>query len=333
MPSRPAPTSPSRRTLLALLIAGLTQGIAAPAFGQTAGSARTTKVIVGSPAGSLGDVLARLVADKLREAGGHTTLVDNRPGAAGALAADAVARSPGDGSTLLVAPDAVMVVNPFVYAKLPYDPVRDFQPVALLGKASLVLLASPTLKVKTFEDFVRLAKSQPKAINYGSGGAGHPTHILMELINNRTGIQLTHVPYKGTTPALQDLMSGQIGVMVAGMVEALPQIKAGNVVPLAASGPTAKENLPGVPELKDFHPDLNLSVWFAVFAPASTPPALVRTLNAEINTAWQQPDVRKRLADFGLVPQPSTPAELTQLMAQDRERFGPLVKSLGLVVE
>ncbi len=329
----PAPHCSSRRALVALLATVLVPGMALPTFAQQAGGARTTKVIVGSPAGSLGDVLARLVADKLRETGGHTTIVDNRPGAAGALAADAVARSPGDGSALLVAPDAVMVVNPFIYAKLPYDPVRDFQPVALLGKASLVLLASPALKVRTFEDFVRLAKSQPKTINYGSGGAGHPTHILIELISNRTGIQLTHVPYKGTTPALQDLMSGQIGVMVAGMVEALPQIKAGNVVPLAASGPTAKENLPSVPELKDFHADLNLSVWFAVFAPASTPPAMVRTLNTEINAAWQQPDVRKRLADFGLVPQPSTPAELTQLMAQDRDRFGPLVKSLGLVIE
>lgn len=325
------PHTPStlRRAVLVLAVAAL----AAPVRAQPAGAAKVTKVIVGSPPGSLGDVLARLVADKLREASGQTAIADNRPGAAGAIAADAVARAPGDGSTLLVAPDAVMVVNPFVYAKLAYDPVRDFQPVALLGKASLVLLASPALKVKSFDEFVRLAKAQPKAINYGSGGAGHPTHILMELIANRMGIQLTHVPYKGTTPALQDLMSGQIGVMVAGMVEALPQIKAGNVVPLAASGPTARENLPGVPELKDFHPDLNLSVWFAAFAPASTPPALVRTLNAELNAAWQQPDVRKRLGDFGLVPQPSSPAELAQLMAQDRERFGPLVKSLGPVVE
>ena len=325
------PHTPStlRRAVLVLAVAAL----AAPVRAQPAGAAKVTKVIVGSPPGSLGDVLARLVADKLREASGQTAIADNRPGAAGAIAADAVARAPGDGSTLLVAPDAVMVVNPFVYAKLAYDPVRDFQPVALLGKASLLLLASPALKVKSFDEFVRLAKAQPKAINYGSGGAGHPTHILMELIANRTGMQLTHVPYKGTTPALQDLMSGQIGVMVAGMVEALPQVKAGHVIPLAASGPTAKDNLPGVPELKDFHPDLNLSVWFSLFAPASTPPALVRALNTELNAAWQQPDVRRRLADFGLVPQPSSPAELAQLMATDRERFGPLVKSLGLVVE
>lgn len=321
--------SPWRRALLALAAATA----AGRASGQTSGGAKTTRIVVGSPAGSLGDVLARLVADKLRESSGQTTIVDNRPGAAGALAADAVARAPGDGSALLVAPDAVMVVNPFVYTKLAYDPVRDFQPVALLGKASLVLLASPALKVRSMDEFVRLAKTQPRAVNYGSGGAGHPTHILMELIANRVGIQLTHVPYKGTTPALQDLMSGQIGVMVAGMVEALPQIKAGNVVALAASGPTAKDNLPALPELREFHPDLNVSVWFGVFAPASVPVVTLRTLNTDLNAAWQQPDVRKRLADFGLVPQPSTPAEVTQLMVQDRERFGPLVKSLGLVVE
>src|SRR4051812_25150686 len=151
-----------------------------PVLGAVAQPARTYRVVVGSPPGALGDVLARLVAQKLGDASAQTAIADNRPGAAGAIAAEFVAHAAGDGQTLLVAPDAVMVVNPFVYPKLPYNPLKDFQSVAMLGRASFTLIVSPQLNVKTMADFVRLAKSKPKSINFGSGGSGHPTHIVME---------------------------------------------------------------------------------------------------------------------------------------------------------
>jgi tripartite-type tricarboxylate transporter receptor subunit TctC len=325
--------TPSRRiALTSLAAAGLACTLPFAAFSQRL-PARPYKIIVGSPPGALGDVLARLMAQKLSEASGQPAVVDNRPGAAGAIAAEAVAKSPADGSTLLLAPDAVMVVNPFVYPKLAYDPARDFQSVGLLGKASLVLLVSPALKVKTFAEFVRLAKAQPKAINYGTGGVGHPTHMVMELLCSRAGIQLTAVPYKGTTPALQGLMGGEVGAMISGMVEALPQVKAGNAIALAASGPAAKEMFPGLPEFKETSTDLDLSVWFGMFAPAATPREVVTLLNAEVNKALGQPDVQKRLADFGLAPSPVATTDLDALMRADRARFGPLVKALGLVAE
>jgi tripartite-type tricarboxylate transporter receptor subunit TctC len=289
------------------------------------------RVVVGSPPGALGDVLARLVAQKLGDATGQTAIADNRPGAAGAIAAEFVARAAGDGNTLLVAPDAVMVVNPFVYPKLPYDPVKDFKPVALLGKASLVLIVSPKLNVKSLAEFVQLAKAKPKAIDFGSGGAGHPTHIVMELLANRLGIQLTHVAYKGTSPAIQGLLGGEVGAMISGVVEAMPHIKAGTVVPLAASGPAAKEIFPALPQFKDFHEDLDVSVWFGVFAPASTSRETVTALNTEINKSLQQPDVQKKLSDYGLMPTPLPASELEKVVRQDLARFGPLVKSLGLV--
>ena len=323
---------PRRRGLLQLLAASLVGGTAVRVLAQKFPS-RAVRIVVGSPPGALGDVLARVIGQQLTELTNQPAIVENRPGAAIAIAAEVVAKSPGDGHTLLLAPDAAFVVNPFIYPKLPYDPARDFQPVALLGRASLVLLASPTLQVKTFDDFARRAKDRPKAINYGSGGVGHPTHIIMELVCDRTGIQLTNVPYSGTTPALQGLMRGDILAMISGFAEAMPQIRAGAVVPLAPSGPAAKDTFPTLPELKDLHSDLDVSVWFGVFAPAATPREVVLTLNAEFNKALAQPDVRKRFSDFGLIPEPGTPAEFEKLIKQDRERYEPLVKALRIVVE
>lgn len=321
----------SRRCALKrLLAAGALASPFAQAFAQSLPS-KPFRIVVGSPPGALGDVLSRLVGQKLSDSTGQPAVVDNKAGAAGAIAADAVAKSAGDGATLLLAPDAVMVVNPFVYPKLPYDPVKDFKSVALIGKASLALVVSPRLNVRTFEDFVRLAKERPKAINFGSGGSGHPTHMVMELLSSRVGIELTHVPYKGTSPAIQGLLAGDVDAMITGVVEAMPYIKANSVLPLAASGPAAKQIFPSLPQFKDFNPDLDVSVWFGLFAPASTPVPVVSALNTEVNKALGQADVQKRLADFGLMPTPGPTSDLDQLVKSDLARFGPLVKSLGLV--
>lgn len=324
-------TRASRRCALQqLLSAGFAFSPFGKALAQSLGS-KPYRIVVGSPPGALGDVLSRLVGQKLSDATGQPAVVDNRAGAAGTIAADLVAKSPGDGSTLLLAPDAVMVVNPFVYPKLPYDPVKDFKSVAVIGKASLALIVSPKLKVKTFDDFVKLAKAKPKAINFGSGGSGHPTHIVMELLANRVGIELTHVPYKGTSLAIQGLLGGDVDAMITGVVEAMPHIKSGSVIPLAASGPAAKEIFPSLPQFKEFNPDLDVSVWFGLFAPASTPAPVVAALNSEVNKAMLQPDVQKRLGDYGLMPTPGPTADLDFLVKSDLARFGPLVKSLGLV--
>jgi tripartite-type tricarboxylate transporter receptor subunit TctC len=321
---------PDRRTaLLHVLATGLAASAPLPVWAQPL-SSRPVKVVVGSPPGALGDVIARLLAQKLGEALGQPGVVDNRAGASGAIAADYAAKAPGDGHTLLVAPDGVMVVNPFVFTKLPYDPIKDFRSVALLGKATLVLLVSPTLKVKTFAEFVQLAKSKPKAINFGSGGPGHPSHMAMELVANRLGLQMTHVPYKGTSLALQGLLGAEVEAVIVSMAEAMPQVKAGTVIPLATSGPAAKEVFPNLPEFKESSADLDIAVWFGVFTAASTPADVVQRLNTEVNKVLAQPDVVKRLADFGLTTTPGAPSALSQLMTADLARFGPLVKALGI---
>ena len=321
---------PNRRAaLLRILATGVAATVNLPVWAQPL-SPRPIKVVVGSPPGALGDVIARLMAQKLGDALGQPSIVDNRAGASGGIAADYVAKSPGDGHTLLVAPDAVMVVNPFVFPKLPYDPTRDFRSVALLGKATLVLLVSPALSVKTLAEFVQKAKAKPKAINFGSGGPGHPSHMAMELVASRLGLQLTHVPYKGTSLALQGLMGGDVDAVIVSMAEAMPQVKAGNVIALATSGPAAKEVFPNLPEFKESNPDLDISVWFGMFAPASTPSDVLLRLNTEINKALSQADVTRRLAEFGLTVTPGSPSVLDLLMTADRARFGPLVKALGI---
>lgn len=322
-------TTTRRSVLLMGTSMALAAAINTPAWSQPL-SSQPLKVVVGSPPGALGDVIARLMAQKMGESLGQTNLVDNRAGASGILAADAVAKAPGDGHTLLVAPDAVMVVNPFIFPKLPYDPTKDFKSVALLGKATLVLLVSPTLKVNNFAEFVQLVKKKPMSVSFGSGGLGHPSHMAMELLSNRVGFQMLHVPYKGTSPAMQGLIGGEIGATITSMAEAMPHVKAGTVIPIATSGPAAKEVFPNLPEFKESHPDLDIAVWFGLFTSASTPDALVQRLNQEANKVLALPDVKKRLGDFGLTAIITTPKTLDQLMKDDRARFGPLVKALGI---
>lgn len=322
-----------RQAVKALLAAGASLAGVLPVQAQPKYPSRPIKVVVGNAAGSLDDILARLIGSKLTDATGQPVVVDNRIGAGASLAADQVAKSPADGYSLLLCADSAMTFNPFVYPKLPYDPSRDFQPVAMIGKASMMLAVSPTLNVRNFAEFVRLAKSKPKAINYGSAGAGSTLHIVMELISNRLGIELTHVPYKGPAPAMQALMAGEVSAMIVGMAVGMPQVRAERIVPLATSGPLGKETFPNLPEFKDSHPDLDVSTWFGFFAPAATPRDVVALLNGEINRSLTLPDVRKRLADFGIVPRPSQPAELELAARADRQRYGVLIKGLGLPSE
>lgn len=318
-----------RRARLEVLF-GVGLALSVPLVQAQAYPTKPVQVVVGSPPGALGDVLARMTARKLNEQLGQAFVVENRPGAALAIAAEAVARSAPDGYTLLVAPDSAVVVNQFIYSKLPYDPTKDFQSVGLLGKASVVLVVSPALGVTNVNDFIGLVKSKPGKIDFGSGGIGHPTHMLMELFRTRLGLDVNHVAYRGTTPALQDIASGQVGTMIVGIAESIQLIKAGRLVALAASGPQAKEVFPQLPLMTQLHKDLDLSVWFGVFAPAATPKDRVALLNAEVNKMLVQSDVVKQFSGFGMVPQPGPASELDRLMETDRARFGPLVKALGI---
>jgi tripartite-type tricarboxylate transporter receptor subunit TctC len=322
---------PSRRHLL--LAAAALAAPGARAQGAASFPTRAVRLVVPSPPGSLADIIARLFSPGMGEELKQSVVVDNRPGAAGALAADVVAKSPPDGYNLLLATDSLLTINPFIYPSLSYDSRRDFQPVSLFGKASVVLVVSPALGVKTLREFIALAKSRPGTLNYGSGGNGHTTHLAMELLLNRADLKITHVPYRGTAPAVQALMAGEVGAVITGVGEVAGHIKAGKVLVLASSGPVGKTLFPDVPEMKEIHPDLDLAFWFGLLAPAKTPRPIVTQLHAAVTRATSQPEVRQRLGDFGLTPMSATPEVVEGMIVADLAKYGPLVRALGIKAE
>lgn len=325
-----SPAPYARRAWIVACGTALMMAAAAPVAMAQTYPTKPIRLVVGSPPGALGDVLARVLSQSMGKSLGQSIVVDNKPGASLAIAADTVAKAPADGYTLLIAPDSATVVNPFLYPKLPYDPVKELRSIGLVGKATLVLVVANSLNINTVPEMVSVAKLRPDAINFGSGGAGHPTHLAMEMFANRMHIQLTHVPYKGSSPAIQALVTGEISAMIVGVAEAMPLIAAGRIKPIAASGPQAKEKFPALPELREFNKDLDMSVWFGLHAPSATPQPVIDKLNAELNHALALPEVKSRLDEFGMQPQPGPASQLDAIQALDRARYGPLVKSLGL---
>ena len=307
-------------------------------FGSTALLAqeyptKPVRVIVPNAPGSLNDTVARLVFAKVSEALGQQFIVDNRAGAGGSVAAELLAKAPADGYTLINAVNTIMVVNPFLYSKLAYDPARDFEPVSMLVKISEILVVHPSLGVKSVDEFVRLAKSRPRQINYCSGGNGHPTHLMMELLQRKAGIQLIHVPYKGTSPAMQALVSGEVAAFNIGIGLARPHITSGRIIALAKTGFPSKDAFPEVPALTASFPDAEYIPWQALFAPKRTPKPVVAKLNAAIGAALTAPDVQSRFKDLDLTAAPGSPAQLEQAVRTDMGVNRELVKSIGLKLD
>ena len=294
---------------------------------------KPVRVVVPNAPGSLNDTVARLVFARIGEAVGQQFIVDNRSGAGGSIGAEAVAKAPPDGYTLLVCANTVMAVNPFLYARAGYDALRDFEPVSMLVKIGEVLVVHPSLGVKTVADLVRLAQQRPRQINYASGGNGHPTHLMMELFQRKAGVQLVHVPYKGTTPAMQALVAGEVAAFNIGVGLARPHIASGKVIALAKTGHAAADTLRGVPPLTAYLPQAEYVPWQAAFAPKGTAQAVVARLNAEIGKVLATPEVTGRLASLDLAPVAGPPGELDQALRRDIEVNRVLVKDLGLKLD
>lgn len=307
----------------------------APAHAQTAANypSKPIRFIVPYAPGGSTSYVARLVGAKLTEAWGQQVLVDNKPGANTAIGSEALVRSPPDGYTISLAASTHATV-PHLVANLPYDALRDFTPVASMVTTQLVLVVHPSVPANTLAEFIALAKAKPNELNFAAVGTGSSTHLAGEYFKSVAGVKMQHVPYKGTAPAITDLIGGQIQLNFDTPVTSLPHIKSGRLKALAITGSRRLATLPDVPTFAEAGlPAYDFQLWFGVMAPAGTPKPIVEKLSAEIGRILALPDVRQQLADQGLDAAYRPPADFDALVRADLDRFGKLIKAAGIKIE
>jgi tripartite-type tricarboxylate transporter receptor subunit TctC len=326
----------SRRHLLVLAAALAAPAIHAQQAQQPAGAAGGApplRLIVPFTPGTGIDLIARTVGPKLGERLGRPVVVDNRAGASGNIGTEAVVRAAPNGNTLLVSVNT-LVMNRSLYPKLPFDPVKDLMPVSLTSWGQLILVTNPGSGWRTAGDLVQAAKAKPGAINYASPGVGTPHHLSMELFKATNAIFVTHVPYRGTAPAVTDLLGGQVELMFLPIHVALPHVKAGKLVALGIGSEKRHALLPQVPTLAEANAGkVNVDMWYGIFAPPGTAPDFVARLNRELRDILALPEVRTAFETQGMDPAGSTPEEFRRLVEQDAERWAQLIKSRGITAE
>ncbi|HEV2041689.1 MAG TPA: tripartite tricarboxylate transporter substrate binding protein [Casimicrobiaceae bacterium] len=295
---------------------------------------RTIRLVVPFPAAGTTDILARAAAQKLTEAFGQSVVVDNRPGAAGNIGSDLVAKSAPDGYTLLMGTVGTHAINPSLYSKMPYDHVKDFVPVVLVAGVPNVLVVNPALPVNSVADLIKLAKDKPGQINFASSGSGTSIHLSGELFKTMAGVDITHVPYKGSSPALIDLIGGQVQIMFDNLPSALPQIKAGKLRAIAVTSLKRAPVLPDVPTISESGlPGFEASSWFGVLAPAGTPAPIVARINAEVNKWLQSAEAREKLLSQGAEAAGGSPEQFANHIRAESEKWAKVVKASGAKVD
>jgi tripartite-type tricarboxylate transporter receptor subunit TctC len=315
--------------MLRLLIAAL--AFCGLAQAQEPWPSKPIKLIVPFTPGTGMDILARTLGPGLAEKWKVAVVVENRPGASGNIGTEAVARAPADGYTALVTA-STLVMNRSLFKSVPYDPVKDFAPVALLAVGSLALVTHPSVAANTVQELVALARANPGRLDYGSPGNGTPHHLAMELFKQQTGTRMVHIPYKGTGPATQDLLGGQIQVMFHTVHVVLPLVQAGRLKMLAAGGTQRSLAAPQVPSLAEASGIRNIDtdIWFGIYLPAGVPQEAVARLNAELNALLKLPATEAALAKQGLQVMGGTPERLGQLTRADAERWAQVVREAGI---
>lgn len=295
---------------------------------------KPVRLIVPFPPGGSADILARAIGQKVGDGLGQPIVIDNRPGAGTAIGAEATAKAAPDGYTIMIGTVSSHAINPSLGAGVKYDPVKDFAPVSLVASIPFALLAHPSLAARSVPELVALAKSKPGALNFSSAGNGTSNHLAGELFKRMTGTFMVHIPYKGSAPALADMIAGQVQLMFDLVLTAAPHVKSGAARALAVTGRERSAALPGVPTVAESGvPGYEVSAWFGFFAPAGTPTAVVNALNAETVRAMQQPDLRARLASLGADPLTSTPDQFAAFVKDELAKWAGVVKSSGMKVD
>jgi tripartite-type tricarboxylate transporter receptor subunit TctC len=321
---------PSRRTFLHLA----SSAAALPAMPRMARAqaypSRPVKIIVGQAAGSASDIVGRLFAQFLSEKLGQQFIVEVRPGATGNIATDVVVRAPPDGYTLLLV-NSQNAINVALYEKLGFDFVHDIAPVGRVENVPLIMEVHPSVPVKTVPEFIAYAKANPGKLNMASAGTGGPQHIAGELFKFMAGVDMTHIPYKGSTPAVTDLIAGQVQVMFDVPPTSLPQIKAGKLVPLGVTTTERLSFLPDVPTIDSFLKGYEAAGWIGFGVPRGTPPEIIATLNRQFNSAVQDANIQQRLVDLGAIAvPPNSPEEFAKFIAGNIEKWAKVIKFAGI---
>ena len=286
--------------------------------------------MIGYTPGAVSDLAARTLSDGLNQAWGQPVIVDNRPGSGGNIGAAFVARSPADGYTLMVGTDATMASNVFLYKHTPFDPVKDFVPIINAGANIICLAVNADLPIRSVADVIDYAKKNPGKLAYGTSGVGSPHHLSGELLRQKAGIEITHIPYKGGGAAVNDLLGGHIGMAFLSLSAAVPHINTGKIRIVAVVEKTRYAALPEIPTVGETVPGFEMSSWLGVFAPAGTPAPLIARLNQTIQKILNDPPVKEKLAALGLVVAPVTPDELARMIKRDTELRGALVKAANI---
>jgi tripartite-type tricarboxylate transporter receptor subunit TctC len=305
----------------------------AAAFAQTYPS-KPIRLIVPFPPGGSADILARAIGQKAGEGLGQPFVVENRPGAGTAIGADALAKSAPDGYSVMIGTVSSHAINPALNPKLPYDPLKDFTPVSLVATIPFAMIVHPSVPTKNVQEFIALAKAKPGSLNYSSAGNGTSNHLAGELLKSMARVDIVHVPYKGSAPALNDLIAGQVSLMFDLVLTAAPHVKSGAVRGLAVTGAQRSSALPELPTVAESGvPGYEVSAWFGIFAPAGLAQPVVQRLNAEFVKGLQQPDLRQRLASQGAEPLTSTPDEFGNYLRSEIAKWAKVVKDSGMKVD
>ncbi len=320
---------PIARLLTALSVAGFAALHGAGSYAQQY-PVKAIRFISPYPAGGGNDTLLRILGDKLGEQMGQRVIVDNRPGANTIVGTELLVKSPPDGYTFILLPNS-FATNPSFYPKLPYDTMKDLAPVGQIAQSPQMIVAHPSMPARTLRQLIALSKAQPGVLSYGTSGNGSTGHLAGVLLSMMTGLQLTHVPYKGTAPAVNELIGGHIPLMISSMIATLPHVRSGKLKIIALTTAKRSPAIPEVPTIAESGaPGYDATLWYGILAPARTPEAIVKRMNAELTAVLKSPDIVEKLATQAVEPHPTSPEQFAALIRSELEKWSKVIRASGV---